>query len=73
MFPAGFRFLGDYCGYNASGVVLRGGGDCGQNQDRGAFFLVGSLAASYAYADIGCRLLDRLAYLLTSDQTVPTV
>ena len=73
MFPAGFRFLDDYCNYNASGVVLHVGGDYGQYQSHGAFYLFGSSAASGASAGIGCRLLDRLAYLLTSDQTVPTV
>lgn len=49
-------YVCDYCYYNASGVVLRVGGSYGQNQDRGAFFLVGSGAASSAYAYIGCRL-----------------
>lgn len=49
-------YVCDYCGYSASGVVLCVGGDYGQNQDRGAFYLVGSNAASDAYAVIGCRL-----------------
>ena len=73
MFPTGFRFLDDYCNYNASGVVWYVGGSYGQDQGRGAFYLGGNNAASNANANIGCRLLDRLAYLLTSDQTVPTV
>lgn len=73
MFLTGFRFLDDYCGYYGSGVVLRVGGNYGQNQGRGAFDLYGYSTASGASADIGCRPLVRLAYLLTSDQTVPTV
>ena len=56
MFPAGFRFLDDYCGYVASGVVLHVGGNYGQYQSRGAFCLVGGNAASSAGAGIGCRL-----------------
>lgn len=73
MFPTGFRFLDDYCNYNASGVVLYVGGNYGQNQNHGAFYLNGNNTASNANANIGCRPLARLAYLLTSDQTVPTV
>lgn len=49
-------YVCDYCDYNASGVVLYVGGSYGQNQILGAFYLVGYYAASYAYADIGCRL-----------------
>lgn len=49
-------YVCDYCYYNASGVVLRVGGNYGQNQDRGAFCLDGYSAASYAYTGIGCRL-----------------
>ena len=49
-------YVCDYCSYYASGVVLYVGGYYGQNQYRGAFFLNGVSAASYAYADIGCRL-----------------
>ena len=59
MFPTGFRFLDDYCNYNASGVVLHVGGNYGQNQNHGAFYLVGNYAASDAYASIGCRLQER--------------
>ena len=47
----------DQCGYNSSGVVLRGGGNCSQGAHCGLFCLSGSDAASGAYADIGCRLL----------------
>ena len=57
MFPAGFRFLDDYCNYNASGVVLHVGGNYGQNQNHGAFYLNGNNAASNANANIGCRHL----------------
>ena len=49
-------YVCDYCNYLASGVVLFVGGDYGQNQNRGAFFLFGNIAASYASASIGCRL-----------------
>lgn len=66
-------YVCDYCNYNASGVVLHVGGNYGQNQNHGAFYLNGNNTASNANANIGCRPLARLAYLLTSDQTVPTV
>ena len=49
-------YVCDYCGYGASGVVVVVGGNYGQNQSRGAFSLGGGNAASYANADIGCRL-----------------
>ena len=49
-------YVCDYCYYYASGVVLRVGGDFGQDQDRGAFFLYGYSAASSANTSIGCRL-----------------
>ena len=49
-------YVCDYCYYNASGVVLCVGGDYGQNQIRGAFFLYGNNAASNADTSIGCRL-----------------
>ena len=42
--------------YNASGVVLRGGGYCGQSQGNGAFYLSGGNNASYQSAYIGSRL-----------------
>lgn len=48
-------YVCDYCYYFASGVVLYVGGDYGQNQSYGAFYLFGN-AASNAYANIGCRL-----------------
>lgn len=48
-------YVCDYCGYSASGVVLRVGGYYGQVQNYGAFYLVGS-AASDAGTSIGCRL-----------------
>ena len=46
----------DNSGYNASGVVLYGGGSYGQNQNYGAFFLYGGNDASFQYANIGSRL-----------------
>lgn len=49
-------YVCDYCDYNASGVVLFVGGNYGQNQYYGAFYLGGNSAASNAYAGIGCRL-----------------
>lgn len=49
-------YVCDYCDYSALGVVLGVGGDYVQSQDRGAFCLSGSSAASYANANIGCRL-----------------
>lgn len=42
--------------YNAAGVVLRVGGDYDQDQDRGAFYLSGSVAASGMSGYTGCRL-----------------
>ena len=49
-------YVCDYCYYNASGVVLYVGGFYGQYQYRGAFYLYGVDAASYANSNIGCRL-----------------
>ena len=49
-------YVCDYCYYYASGVVLFVGGYYGQDQDYGAFGLVGDYAASDAGASIGCRL-----------------
>lgn len=49
-------YVCDYCSYNASGVVLYVGGNYGQYQDRGAFYLSGYNTASGANAYIGCRL-----------------
>lgn len=49
-------YVCECCYYNASGVVLRVGGNYSQAQNHGAFCLVGNYAASDAYASIGCRL-----------------
>jgi hypothetical protein len=49
-------YVCDYCNYNASGVVLFVGGNYGQDQYYGAFYLYGNYAASYADTYIGCRL-----------------
>lgn len=49
-------YVCDYCNYGASGVVLFVGGNYGQGQYYGAFFLNGSNTASLALAYIGCRL-----------------
>ena len=51
-------YVGDYCSYNASGVVLFGGGHYGQGRNLGLFCLDGSHAASYQSANIGSRLLE---------------
>ena len=57
MFPWGSGSHDDYCNYNASGVVLHVGGNYGQNQNHGAFYLNGNNAASDSGATIGCRFL----------------
>lgn len=49
-------YVCDYCYYFASGVVLYVGGNYYQNQAHGAFYLDGGNAASFASANIGCRL-----------------
>ena len=49
-------YVCDYCNYFASGVVLFVGGNYGQDQFHGAFFLCGNNAASFANTNIGCRL-----------------
>lgn len=49
-------YVCDYCYYGASGVVLYVGGNYGQYQSHGAFYLGGDFTASSAFADIGCRL-----------------
>lgn len=49
-------YVCDHCDYNASGVVLFVGGNYSQGQYRGAFYLYGSVQASYSYANIGARL-----------------
>ena len=51
------EFVGDGCYYNASGVVLYGGGYCSQDRGHGLFCLYGDAAASDQYASIGSRLL----------------
>jgi hypothetical protein len=52
------RFWGDYCNYNASGVVLHAGGNYNQNQNRGLFHLNGNNTASNANANIGSHILE---------------
>lgn len=49
-------YVCDYCNYYASGVVLRVGGNYGQDQYFGAFCLYGSYSASYSSTGIGARL-----------------
>lgn len=49
-------YVADYCYYSASGVVLRVGGYCYQDQYHGLFYLYGSSAASNSSASVGCRL-----------------
>lgn len=62
MFSAGFLGShGDYCNYNSSGVVLHVGGNYGQNQNHGAFYLNGNNAASNSNANVGCQLLANRA------------
>jgi hypothetical protein len=55
----GFRAsaVGDYCYYDASGVVLRVGGYYSQNRYLGLFFLVGVGAASFQSVGIGSLVL----------------
>lgn len=48
-------YVSDYCEYNASGVVLCGGGYFMQNQSQGLFNLVGYYNASYARGWLGSR------------------
>ncbi len=49
--------MGDYCNYNASGVVLLVGGNYNQNQNHGAFYLNGNNAASNKNANVGSHIL----------------
>lgn len=49
-------YISDYCYYYSSGVVLFVGGDYGQGQGYGLFFLFGYGAASFKSAGIGSRL-----------------
>jgi hypothetical protein len=50
------QYIPDYCGYNASGVVLLVGGYYDQSTNRGLFCLYGNIAATSKYAYIGSRL-----------------
>lgn len=50
-------YVCDYCGYDTSGVVLFTGSGYGHTQDKGLFLLLGGIAASTAYGDIGSRLM----------------
>lgn len=49
-------YVCDYCYYNASGVVLRVGGNYYQHQYRGLFCLNGNNAASVSGGNVGSRL-----------------
>ena len=49
-------YVGDYCGYYSSGVVLRVGGGYVQSQNLGLFYLSGNYNASYSNGSIGSRL-----------------
>ena len=51
-------YVGDYCDYGASGVVLFGGGYYVRYRNRGLFYLNGNNAASGQYANIGSRLQE---------------
>lgn len=53
---SGSTYVPDYWGYGASDPCLFRGGDFGQSLDSG-MFCVGDSAVSYAYANIGCRLM----------------
>jgi hypothetical protein len=50
-------YVGDSCGYDASGVVLYVGGGYGQSRSLGLFYLVGNYAASSQGTSVGSRLL----------------
>lgn len=50
-------YVCDGCGYNSSGVVLYVGGNYGQSQNYGAFYLYGNISASSTNGSIGCRLM----------------
>lgn len=52
------NYVPDYWFFNASNPCLRHGGNYGQNQDHGPFY-VGCSSTSYAYTGIGCRLQER--------------
>lgn len=53
----GSTYIGDYCSYNSSGVVLRVGGNYDQSQGRGLFCLFGGNAATGKGVGIGSRLM----------------
>jgi len=53
----GTTYVGDYCNYNSSGVVLYAGGYCNQSQYYGAFYLSGSIAATSKNAYRSSRLM----------------
>jgi len=53
----GTTYIGDYCSYNSSGVVLNAGGNYNQGQNYGAFGLYGGNTATNKYANIGSRLM----------------
>ena len=53
----GTTYIGDYCSYNSSGVVLYAGGNYSQSQYLGAFFLGGVNGQSSKSAVIGSRLM----------------
>ena len=50
-------YVCDYCYYYASGVVLRVGGNYGQNANYGLFCAYGDYAATNKVAGIGSRLM----------------
>ena len=52
----GSTYIGDYCDYISSGVVLRVGGNYSQNQSYGLFYLYGKNSAAYKNAFVGSRL-----------------
>ena len=52
----GSTYIGDYCSYNSSGVVLCVGGNYSQNQSYGLFCLNGVNTATNKNANIGSRL-----------------
>ena len=53
----GTTYVGDYCNYVSSGVVLFSGGDYGQYQTVGAFCSFGNLATTSKVINRGSRLM----------------
>jgi hypothetical protein len=51
--------VADNCNYNSSGVVLRVGGNYGQNRNYGPFYLNGNNTASNTNGNISARHLVR--------------